>query len=133
MATYGRMFVDCTAERRRPEEIIEAVAESHGLTVDHLVSKRRDRQIVRARHQAMHELHQELGLSTPVIGRLLGNRDHTSVLYGLKAFKSADPPPRRLSSQAVAERLRCIDLVLSTPAPRELRPHLEALAERMRR
>lgn len=131
MMAVGRMFVASTEERRTPELVIEAVADSHGVTVADLVGPRRDQQIARARHHAMHQLHSELGLSSPVIGRLLGNRDHTTVLYGLRAFERG-APGRPLTTPAMVERLRCVDLVLSAQVPKELRPHLKALAERMR-
>lgn len=46
----------------------------------------RERHLVRARWVFMRRAHSE-GISTTRIGRFLGNRDHTTVLHGLRQMK----------------------------------------------
>ena len=72
------------AEVRRPmqpEEIIDLVARH--LKVDPVIirGKSRGGKIVSARQMAMYLLREELGVSLAEIGRLLGGRDHSTVLH----------------------------------------------------
>lgn len=66
-------------------QIIARVAEKHGLTAAELKSERRARHIFHPRQEAMHEMHAQKRWSLPQIGRSLGGRDHTTVLYGVRA------------------------------------------------
>jgi chromosomal replication initiator protein len=63
--------------------ILLAVARYYGVNADDLKSKSRHKQIVEPRQMAMYLLREDAHLSTPEIGRLL-NRDHTTVLHGVK-------------------------------------------------
>jgi chromosomal replication initiator protein len=63
--------------------VLTAVTRYYGVKLDDLKSKARHKQIVVPRHIAMYLLHEDAHLSTPEIGRLL-NRDHTTVLHGLR-------------------------------------------------
>ena len=66
-----------------PTAIMLAVARYYGIKTDDLRGKSRQKQIVEPRQIAMYMLREDAHLSTPEIGRLL-NRDHTTVLHGLK-------------------------------------------------
>jgi len=59
-------------------------ARKHGLTIHELLSPRRQRKIVLARHEAMWRCVKETSLSLPHIGRILGGKDHTTVLHGVR-------------------------------------------------
>lgn len=63
--------------------LADEIAFSHNTTVAEIVGKSREQHIVRARHELMGEMWRA-GLSMPAIGRLVGNRDHTTVLAGVK-------------------------------------------------
>lgn len=64
--------------------VIEEVAERHGVPLRHVLSKRRDRHIVAARHAAIREVRERFdGDSLPNIAKLFG-RDHTTVLHALR-------------------------------------------------
>ncbi|RLC74937.1 MAG: chromosomal replication initiator protein DnaA, partial [Chloroflexi bacterium] len=65
-----------------PEEIIRAVAEFYNLSPDELKSNHRSKTIALARQMAMYLLREEGNLSFPQIGKLLGGRNHTTVLHG---------------------------------------------------
>ena len=73
------------------KEIIRTVAAKHGLTTDDLTGPARFKTIAHARQEAMWELRLRTKLSTTQIGQRLGDRDHTTVLHGLRAHE------RRLS------------------------------------
>jgi chromosomal replication initiation ATPase DnaA len=70
------------------KSIIRDVASKAGSTPAEVCSTRRDPNLVRARHEAAYRMTRELGLSMPQIGVRLGNRDHTTVLYGLRKYEA---------------------------------------------
>ncbi len=65
-----------------PEQIIQAVADSFGITVERMLSRERSRRVAVPRQIAMYLLREEANLSLPQIGEMLGGRDHTTVMYG---------------------------------------------------
>ncbi len=73
------------AQRRRippPEAIIDAVAGYFGLPPQRLAGQARDRHLVHARHIAMYLLRMDGARPLTEIGKLLGKRDHTTVMHG---------------------------------------------------
>lgn len=66
---------------------IARIAEKHGLTPDHLIGLSRLAPIVRARQEAMHEIHQLGRFSLTAIGLYLGGRDHTTIIHGIRAHE----------------------------------------------
>ena len=70
-----------------PKATIDAVAAHYNLPPAALVAPRRDRQASAARHVAMYLLHDLLRLTPDEIGRSLGGRDRTTVLYGIKRIR----------------------------------------------
>lgn len=66
-------------------DVAEFVAKRHGLTFDDLYSQRRTRHYARARQIAMYAIRRLCPhMSYPGIGRLLGWRDHTTVIHGVR-------------------------------------------------
>jgi chromosomal replication initiation ATPase DnaA len=65
-------------------EIIAEVAKETGLTVAMLVGDRRSRPIVAARHLAYWRAARETGASLAAIGRAFGDRDHTTIIHGIR-------------------------------------------------
>lgn len=72
--------------------ILQATADDHGLSVRDLTSAARNRNIVFARFDAMSRLRSVMTstghhrFSTSQIGKMLGGRDHTTVLSGLRRW-----------------------------------------------
>jgi chromosomal replication initiator protein len=66
------------------EKIIEAVAESEGIDVNDLLGQNRSAKIAVPRQLAMYLLRTYNEISFPQIGALLGGRDHTTVMYGIR-------------------------------------------------
>lgn len=68
--------------------IIQECADKHGIRVQDLKGPRRSKGFIPARHEAMYRLSEEMpNLSLPQIGRILGGRDHSTVIYGIKQHK----------------------------------------------
>ena len=65
-----------------PERILEEVARQYKVTTADLLGRSRSKTIAQARQVAMYLLIYELELSPTQVGRFLGNRDHSTVIYG---------------------------------------------------
>ena len=66
----------------RPEQILNAVATHFRVQVADLIGPKRDKSIARPRQIAMYMMREETQVSLPEVGRILGGRDHTTVMYG---------------------------------------------------
>ncbi len=67
-----------------PEAVIEAVADFYSLSPEDLKGRSRTQKVVKPRQIAMYLARQETEASLPKIGKALGGRDHTTVLYSLR-------------------------------------------------
>lgn len=79
-------------------QIIRDTAIQHGLTVDDLTGESLLRHIARARQDAMWRLWRVGKWSFPAIGKMLGGRDHTTIIHGKNAHQA-----RLDAAQAAAE------------------------------
>lgn len=68
-------------------KILMEVAEKHGMPLTAFRSKSRTMPFINLRHEACYRLSTELGFSLMQIGRLMGNRDHTTVLNAIRRHK----------------------------------------------
>ncbi len=86
MESTSRLLDDLTLDTARhaidPERILEAVSRQYKVTTHDLLGRRRSKTIALARQIAMYLLIYELELSPTEVGRLLGNRDHSTVIHG---------------------------------------------------
>ncbi len=87
--------------------IIETVAKHYNLSLEILKGRDRSKDVALARQVAMYLLREETDASLPAIGEALGDRDHTTVMYGCE--KVADMVERddsiRRQIIAIRERL----------------------------
>lgn len=70
---------------RQPMFIIKQVAAQHNLSSADLTGPSRFAHVVKARQEAMYRIRKETKLSTTQIGKVIGGRDHATVLWGVKA------------------------------------------------
>lgn len=84
-------------QRRTGRQIIHEVAAKHGVGVLDICSPCRTARFVKPRQEACYRIYTETTLSMPQVGRLLGGRDHTTVLHGIRAHAAAHglPVPKR--------------------------------------
>lgn len=128
-----------TAHRRA----VALVAESHGLLPGALVSRKRTQRLIVARFAALWVLRAVWPhLSSVQLGKVMGNRDHSTVLYALRrvaAMRAADKAFRRklnrLASRVALARSVREDVPLAGPMVtvkaarrRPLTPEQRALA-----
>ena len=64
-----------------PDQILEVVAEAFNLTREEMLSRNRSKKIALPRQIAMFLLRDMVNASFPNIGKTMGGRDHTTVLY----------------------------------------------------
>ena len=74
-----------------PKATIDTVAAHYNLPPAALIGPRRDRPASTARHVAAYLLHEALHLTPEDIGRTLGGRDRTTVLYAIKRITTRIP------------------------------------------
>jgi chromosomal replication initiation ATPase DnaA len=72
--------------RETMRDIIERVADEYGLDYQDMIGRDRSMGVAHARQDAMHECWRTRRWSLPQIGRAF-NRNHTTVLYGVRAHK----------------------------------------------
>lgn len=73
--------------RNRGTVILREVAQQYGVSIEDIISRRRDQKVVRPRQIIMYRLCKETDWSLPQIGRFLGDRDHTTVLNGRRKIE----------------------------------------------
>lgn len=77
-----------------PQLIIEVVSEHFGITVDQIMSKTRTSNVAKPRQIAMYLCKNMTDHPLNSIGQLLGKRDHTTIMHGIKKVTdemSSDP------------------------------------------
>jgi len=87
-----------------PHRIMDAVASYYGVPLQGLTGKRRDKKTALARQVAMYLLREQNHSSLADIGRILGGRDHTTVLHGYDKIASEVSIDPELSNSL--ERIR---------------------------
>jgi chromosomal replication initiation ATPase DnaA len=74
-------------QRRGLLEEARRILDRHApATFEHIIGRSHVASICQARHEIAALLAQHTGLSTPQIGRLMGGRDHTTILNSLKTM-----------------------------------------------
>jgi chromosomal replication initiator protein len=88
----------------QPEQIIDAVADIYGITVDSILGRERTNKIARPRQIAMYLMREETEFSLPQIGQALGGRDHTTVMYGYEKIADLIERDDRLRREVISIR-----------------------------
>ena len=77
------------------DKILDAVAEAEGVEVKDLLGQNRSAKIAVPRQLAMYLLRTYNEISLPQIGEMLGGRDHTTVMYGIKKVGDSEKLRKR--------------------------------------
>jgi chromosomal replication initiation ATPase DnaA len=80
------------------QEIASAVAWRHGVTLEDMRGPRVFRKVAYARHEAFSELYKTGRFSLPRIGKWFGDRDHTTVLHGIRKHDARQDMHRQVES-----------------------------------
>lgn len=68
------------------EKVIKAIQKFYNISFDDIVSRRRNKEVIKPRHMTMYILHHIIGMSFSDIGRELGGKDHTTILHGCRSI-----------------------------------------------
>jgi chromosomal replication initiator protein len=88
------------------DTILQIVAEHYNVDLEQLRARGRSRNIVVPRQVAMYLLREETDSSLVDIGKLLGGRDHTTVMYGCDKIAEDMTTDSRLRSEVMSLRER---------------------------
>jgi len=69
------------------DQVLQAVAEYTGVDVEAMMGKKRDKSTSEARRMAMYLLREDAHLTSNRVGKALGGKDHSTVLYAQKRFE----------------------------------------------
>lgn len=91
-----------------PKLILETTAEVFGFSVEDLISKSRSRPLVQARQISMYVFRELTDFSYPAIGRVFGDRDHTTVMHAVEKISGLMKERRAIFEQvsSLIQRLR---------------------------
>ena len=103
-------FIYAPVKRVTPKTILDNVARFYGLTEKNLQSPSRRKEFVKPRQIVMYLLKEMLDCSYPAIGRRLGGRDHTTIIYGYGKVKKELDERQTLQEEIklIKERIRSI-------------------------
>ncbi len=85
-----------------PDMILDAVAQAYGLSVDEITGPRRARPLVTARHVAMYLIRNLTDYSYPSIGKVFGDRDHSTCISAVEKIAGQMKERRQLYEQVTA-------------------------------
>ena len=80
--------VEIDVTKRTWRQIVQEVADKHRVCFNDILSPRRNKESVAARHEAAWRMRKETTMSLPQIGQRLGGKDHTTVLYAIKRHEA---------------------------------------------
>lgn len=96
LAVAFRVIVEDISEMRESDRLIAIAMRAFGVTRNDIVSARRTRRIICARHFVIHWLFRRTPMSSTMIGRRIGGRDHTTVLSARDGW-----PAKRAEGRAI--------------------------------
>lgn len=71
----------------RPDQVIKNICTFYNIKETLIKGPKRDQRLVKARQIAMHILKNDLALSFVEIGNILGGRDHTTIMHGVRKIE----------------------------------------------
>ena len=90
------------SRRITPKMILDATAEMFGHPVEELCGKSRSRPLVQARQVGMYVFRELTDFSYPAIGRVFGDRDHTTVMHAVEKVTQLMKERRPIYDQVTA-------------------------------
>lgn len=79
---------DSQTLRLHPDDVIKQVCLYYDIKPTQIKGPRRDASLAKARQVAMYLLKTELGLTFSEIGNVLGGRDHTTIMHGVRKVEN---------------------------------------------
>lgn len=87
-----------------PTSIIDHVARYFNISVEQLLSNKKTNEIVFPRQMAMYIIRETTNLSLPEIGKEIGGKNHTTVLYSIRKLEEtmrSDPKIKKIAAELI--------------------------------
>lgn len=97
-----------TAESLTPDTIIGTVADYFNLSVRDIKGSKRHAHIAQARQVSMFLCRKLLSVSFPALGRIFGNKDHSTVLYSVKKIEQMQEDDHELKQLLKELKKKCL-------------------------
>jgi chromosomal replication initiator protein len=98
----GQLIGGTAGRRITATMILDATAEMFGHPVEELCGKSRSRPLVQARQVGMYVFRELTDFSYPAIGRVFGDRDHTTVMHAVEKISQLMKERRPIYDQVTA-------------------------------
>lgn len=98
---FGPVVFKKEDNRATCQDILKATAGYFGVSMNDLLSRRRQSELSRARHVAMYLCQTLTMRSFPFIGRAVGKRDHSTVIHGVRKVQGQICAGNALVTEAV--------------------------------
>lgn len=92
-------------------DVLRAVSKHYGMSIANIISERRTKNITRPRMVAMYLCRELTPRSYPQIGRMMGNRDHTTVMHGAQKIASRIATDPELSTEVETIKAKILEAV----------------------
>lgn len=69
------------------QDLIAEVAHKHNISTDLLIGHNRRRGVIWPRFEIMWRARHELNAPLQLIGQVLGGRDHTTIMHGIRRYE----------------------------------------------
>ncbi|MBZ4195335.1 chromosomal replication initiator protein DnaA [Mycoplasma tauri] len=90
-------------EEITPDNIIEHVAKYYKITKSDILGKSRQKDTVLARHIAMWIIRNQLNISLETIGKMFGNRDHSTIINAMKKISKETEQPDKAFRRTISQ------------------------------
>ena len=98
-------LTDAGRDRQVSDEVVlDAVSSYYRLDKETLKGRKRDKKTALARQVAMYLLREDANLGSSAIGRILGGKDHTTVLHGCKTIENQQNIDSQLRREIISIR-----------------------------
>lgn len=106
-------------------EIQNVLAKAYGITLADMRGKSRVRKFARPRQIAAALSREMTSASFPQIGRMFGDRDHTTILFAARTIRQRESIDQKFADEMAAHRKAIVDAVKSrsVPVPVPVPPH----------
>jgi len=99
-----RLFIPLTPA----QAILKEIAIKHEMTAKDITGQSRKWKYARARQEAAYEIKKRLNLSLPMVGLILGKRDHTTILHAVRQHAKRNNLPMISFRKEIAVHSGCI-------------------------
>ncbi len=74
-------------KKMNPVKVIKSVADFFDISQKDVLEKSRKKKVVKPRQLAIYLIREDMGLSFPEIGQVMGGRDHSTIIYAYEKIK----------------------------------------------